>query len=220
MKNYRLKTQIFLMAFMLGLFNYASAQSINWNWLSQTSGVGGETSQGAVTDAQGNVYHAGSFTGSFTIEGTTVQSWGGPLATNGYVSRYTPSGPASNNWTLVVGSKGNNTPLGNIRGLCVDVAGNTYFWYYEFNVNFSGDTIQIGPNHHWLKPPPLGIMSLLIKVDPQGNVAWFKPFHHTGAGLAEPIYTATNSQGDLYIAGGFPSSLTLDTISLSNGGIL
>jgi hypothetical protein len=198
----------------LAFANIAIAQTTNWNWLTQTESTDSEICLGAVRDAQGNVYHAGSFSGSFNIEGTTVQSWGGPLAANCYVSRFNPVGPSANNWTFVVGTKGNNTPQSNVRGLSVDAAGNSLFWYAELNVSFSlPDTIQIGPNNFWLKTSNLPIISILIKLDPQGNLLWFKPFDAI-TGVVTPIVAATNAQGDHYIAGkGGPISLdsTLQT---------
>lgn len=205
---------------LLGLFNLSQAQTTSWNWITQTEGAGGETSQGAVLDSQGNVYHAGIFAGNFILEGDTVQSWGGLTAASAYVSRYTPGGPAANNWSFVIGSKTNNSIISNIQGLKVDAAGNTSFYYYEFNLNFGPDTIQIGPNDYILKGMPPGDVSILVNLDPQGNVLWFK-FFEPGftTGAAHPIHTAFNLQGELYIIGRIgqqsPATLILDSITIN-----
>ena len=218
-------TQIIVLiaALLLGINNPSKAQTTNWNWLTQTKSTAEETSQGAVQDAQGNVYHAGIFAESFVLEGDTVTSWGGLNAPNGYVSRYTPGGPVSNNWTFVIGSRADNSILTNIRGLKADSAGNTTFWYKEFNFNFGLDTIQIGPNTYTIKGNGFVEISILVKLDPQGNLLWHKVFEFGTSGRANAIYTAPNKQGELYIVGQFgqqsPPTLTLDTITLTAIGI-
>jgi hypothetical protein len=219
MKNSTPKSPFLLL--FLALANIAMAQTTNWNWLRNSENADTEWGQGAVADAQGNVYHAGIFTGSTVLNGDTIHNWGSPLAQSGYVSRISTEGTPADNWTLVISTIGSgvSTIQNNIRGLSVDNAGNTYFQYQEISLGFfSLDTIQIGPNHQWLKTGP-GFISLLVKLDPLGNVVWFKSFRPGGnAGGVDPLYTATNGQGEVYIMGrlgtGGPN-LVLDTISLS-----
>jgi hypothetical protein len=209
-------TQIIVLiaALLLGINNPSKAQTTSWNWLTQTESTNSEISQGFGIDAQGNVYHAGLFADSVLIDGNMAYSWGGPLAASGYLSKYAPGG-LTNNWNLVIGSRGNNSPFNHIRGLSVDDSGNSYFWYDELNTTFPIDTIQIGPNHQWIKT--LGAkVSILIKVNSQGNVDWFKAFDLLNS--AGPIYSKINSQGDIYLAGHYSGgSLTLDTINLPPG---
>tara|TARA_R110001592_G_scaffold262565_2_gene527804 strand:- start:13555 stop:15393 length:1839 start_codon:yes stop_codon:yes gene_type:complete len=219
MKNSTPKSPFLLL--FLALANIAMAQTTNWNWLRNSENADTEWGQGAVADAQGNVYHAGIFTGSTVLNGDTIHNWGSPLAQSGYVSRISTEGTPADNWTLVISTIGSgvSTIQNNIRGLSVDNAGNTYFQYQEISLGFfSLDTIQIGPNHQWLKTGP-GFISLLVKLDPLGNVVWFKSFRPGGnAGGVDPLYTASNGQGEVYIMGrlgtGGPN-LVLDTISLS-----
>jgi hypothetical protein len=219
MKNNTLKSPVLLL--LLALANLAMAQTTNWNWLRSTENTDTEWGQGAVADAQGNVYHAGIFTGITVFNGDSIPNWGSPLAQSGFIGRITPGGSAADNWSLVIGTTGIGmaTVQNNIRGLSVDNAGNTYFQYQEISFGFGLDTIQIGPNHQWIKTGP-GFVSLLVKLDPLGNVLWFKSFRPGGnaGGGVDPLYSATNGQGEVYIMGRFGTggpNLVLDSISLS-----
>ncbi len=152
------------------------------DWVRQF-GTGGEDNVSAVaTDADGNVYAAGSTTGSFP--GYT-NIWG--LAA--FVSKFSSSGAAL--WTRQY-SAGFTTAT----SVAVDAAGNVY----------------IGGQNDYGFPFPGQTSAFLQKYDPSGQEVWNRQFgnYQEGFGIQGVSGLTVDAQGNIYVAGYMPGTVYLD----------
>jgi hypothetical protein len=207
----KLKTAKFLvclLALLLGPFNGLQAQSANWNWLSYTSSDYDEGAGEVLTDAQGNTFYTGGFTGSIMLNGIPIQSCCGPFSGATYFSRYTPGGSTSDNWTIVLDVGAYN--------LSLDPAGNLVFLVsVSLSSDAVADTIHFGPNYQYIKP--VGVdgawSNFLVKMDNMGNVLWVKLISSlaTSNRIIHRLALEPDAQGNFYLAGGIVSDMAVGT---------
>ncbi|TAL62066.1 MAG: T9SS type B sorting domain-containing protein [Bacteroidetes bacterium] len=157
-----------------------------------------EKGRSVATDAAGNVYVAVNYyDGSITFGSTT----------------YTSPGPSTWNWNIVLvkyDASGNvlwtkgagGTGEDEAGGVATDPSGNVYLVG-----GFTSPSITFGSAT--LTNPGAGVL-FLIKFDASGNVLW-----SVTPGQAGGADVATDAFGNVYICGGFSSSITFGSTTLT-----
>ncbi|HVD97742.1 MAG TPA: RHS repeat-associated core domain-containing protein [Cytophagaceae bacterium] len=203
MKNIFRYTYWYLL-FILCTPTILNAQS-NWKWTNTYGGVGADQELYAFTDANGNNYHSGSFTGSVTISGTTLTAVGGASDIDILIVKYDKNGVFQ--WAKSVGGTG--TDYG--RGLGVDINGNVYVcgFYNSTSITFNGTTVtNTGLPYRDI---------LVLKFSSSGAPQWIKSFGQYTDDSASGL-VVDYASGDCYINGPFSNSITFGTTTLTSHG--
>lgn len=104
----------------------------NWLWAKQAGSTGFDTAYGISTDANGNCYITGEFSGSADFGSTTLTSEG---VNDIFVARLDPAG----NWLWAKKSGSTNEDFGN--GISIDSNGNAFVTgYFYGNISFDNST--------------------------------------------------------------------------------
>ena len=154
-------------------------------------GPGAEQVAGAVTDAAGNSYLAGSFTESADFDPgsgiTTLTSLG---ASDGFLAKYSDLGALL--WVVQLGGAGGET----VNALARDATGNLYV-----GGSFSGSTdFDPGPGFQVLNSVG-GDDGFVAKYSSTGALVWARRFGGTGSDAVNDL--AVDAAGTSYAAGVF-----------------
>ncbi|HWY98596.1 MAG TPA: SBBP repeat-containing protein, partial [Bacteroidia bacterium] len=194
MRKYLLLISLFAFSFSISF-----AQSPNWVWAK--TAAGNINTYGMTSDANGNSYVTGFFSGgsitlgSFTL--TNTGSW------DMFVAKYDPSGNVL--WAKSAG--GNNNVVG--EGVATDNAGNVYVvgCFESSSLTFGSTTLTDAGSSYNI---------FLVKYDANGNVAWAKSAGD-GSNTDNGIGVATDNDGNIFITGYFQNStITFGTFTLTN----
>jgi hypothetical protein len=168
-------------------------------WAKRFGASGPQVGQSIGIDAQGNVALLANGFG-------TVDFGGGGLASAGsydmFVARFDSAG--NHLWSKRFG--GANSDLGG--GLSVDGAGNIVF------TGKSDTAIDFGNGAPL--PAAGGLDVLLVKLDPLGSLLWNKRFGDSANQFGVDV--ATLGQGDVFLTGGFESTVNLGGATLTAAG--
>ena len=204
----------------LGLILNTHAQTGNWNLASYSSGDYNETGGRITGDSQGNLYHAGSFSNNFSLNGLSLQGRTGPGSSGTYLSRHSLGSSSNSDWTILLDFPIINLITDPFDDIIFTIRGET-----------PHDTVHIGPNYTLPIPSTLAtfeIVEILVKMDSQGNVLWAKKIG--GRSDSREIHLtdlATNGAGEIYLTGHIwdetftgasNGDLILDSIALSLNG--
>ncbi len=189
---------------LIGMTNLVTAQTPIWAWAKSAGGVSNEYSNAVCTDANGNVYIAGTFMsstitfGSFTLHNTAT----------GYHDIFVVKYDASGNvlWAKSAGG----TSRDYAYGICTDIGGNVYITGYFESPSITFGTIT-------LTNTGSGPDIFLAKYNTSGNVLWAKSATGSSADYSYGICTDANN--NVYITGMFQSSpITFGSYNLTNIG--
>ncbi|TGE23943.1 T9SS type A sorting domain-containing protein [Hymenobacter aquaticus] len=188
-------------AFVLAAFAYslpaAQAQINPPTWLNAYAPGFAPTAAGALaSDAAGNTYAAGSFTGSITIGTTTLVSRG---LSDGYLVKYTPTGTVA--WVFSFSTASNELAT----DVALDAAGNAYV-----TGTFTGP-IPLTTNGLQLTSINTASKVFVVRVSPQGVPQWAaqsSPAASTGVSAAS---IGTDALGNVYATGLYTSSMSFGT---------
>lgn len=159
------------------------------------------SSEAVGTDATGDVFVAGGFSGTVSFGGISLTSKG---AENAYVAKLNPSGTVA--WAARMG--GSSPSVGDYaRGVALDGQGNVYVTGF-----FSGNG-DFGP----FNLTGNGDRDVFVeKLDPMGNVLWAKNFGGSGPDLGQAI--AVDGAGNVYLTGSYQNSMTVGATTLTAQG--
>lgn len=183
-------------------------------WFRQAGGANLDTGNAVAVDAGGNVYLGGSFDGSFTLGGVTLQTRGGE---DGFIAKFNSGGDLL--WLRQAGGDGGDA----VRSLALDSAGAVLFTGYSFSNDY-GQTASLtvrgfpfvgkldgAGNQVWAGPPNLqnflqgNSTGFGIAVDAGGN-AWVTGVRLTSTSTPEAIIGKVDAGGTQlwykYYAGG------------------
>ena len=170
-------------------------------WVKQAGGTGGgggvEEGRGAETDASGNVYLVGTFTGTATFGvGDTPEPLTAAGSTDIFLAKYDSNG------VFLGVTRAGGTLAEEGRGGVVDAAGNGYVTGY-----FSGTaTFGVGD------PSPTNLVSVggqdvfFAKYNSEGNLLWVKQFGGPGNDNGRRVEIDTS--GNVYVVGFFNNAVT------------
>jgi hypothetical protein len=162
-----------------------------------------------VTDHSGNVFIGGQMTGTTAIDfhgAVITPTIGGHM---GFVAKYDASGNVV--WAKIISSGS----LYYLNDMCLDGNGNIYLsgYFLTQTCNF-GTTVLT----NYSNITPSGYVSDLVtvKLDAQGNITWIKQAGGTGNDLPHGI--TCDTQGNIFIAGGYEGTAAFDTLHVSSHG--
>ena len=152
-----------------------------WNWVRRAGGTGVDRGNRVATDAAGNVYVVGGFSGSASIGAQTVNSNGGMDA---LIAKYDSAGTLQ--WVRTMGGTTDDEAL----SVCMLGNGNIAVSGF-FNGSFTSGGFVVASR---------GSQDImLMSLTPAGDIAWLK----SGGSAAEDQATAVASIGADIFVGGF-----------------
>lgn len=200
-KTYTLIFVIFYFSF----YNQLISQEINndfcveqpWIWSSAINSEGNEGNSFITTDVSGNVFAAGNFEYSLSLNGSTYQSKG---TKDIYIIKYNEGGAIL--WTQIVGSKG----FDNITAMAADAEGNLYA-----TGTFS-DTLEVSGqklfNHH------LSTDIFLAKFNAFGELVWLQ--QHGGALYDFANDVVVGFDNKIYLSGQFEEDAEIGGVAVNS----
>jgi hypothetical protein len=200
-----MKKILLLLSLFTLSFSFAFAQAPNWLWAKNIAGgtsISPSSGNPLATDANGNSYVTGTFTGGSATFGTFTLTSSGD---NMFIVKYDPNGNVL--WAKSSGGPGGvNSNMGS--GVAVDSVGNVYV-----TGCFGSSTITFGT---FTLTNNSSIENIyLVKYNGNGNVIWAKSAG--GSGNDQGIGITTDSKGNVIITGSFQSpSITFGSFVLNN----
>jgi hypothetical protein len=178
---------------------YDTIASVNGTplWVHAGGGSGYDISYGACTDATGNVYITGDFTGSALFDGMPATSAGNDDV---FVTKYNQLGIVQ--WV----HRDGGTLLD--RGIAIASSGSAIYYTGWFNGTASfGTTNLISSGNDEI---------FIAKLDTSGNHQWAKKAG--GSGYDQGYGICTDAAGNVYSTGAFDSVATFGTTVLTSNG--
>ncbi|MEO8149430.1 MAG: SBBP repeat-containing protein [Bacteroidia bacterium] len=202
-----MKTKLTLLIILLSLFfiyEEGMAQAPGWDWAKSAGGIYSDIGNGIATDANGNVYVTGRFSGTITFGSTTLTYVGGDDI---FIVKYDGNGNVL--WAKSAGGTFND------EGTCIstDAGGNIYVsgFFQSPSLTFGSTTLSNSG----------GSDIFIVKYDGNGNVLWAKSTGGTDTERGNGI--ATTANGNVYITGLFNSTSIAfgsTTLTNANAGIM
>ncbi|MFA5498544.1 MAG: SBBP repeat-containing protein [Candidatus Cloacimonadia bacterium] len=181
----------FLVLYLLTMFIVLSlsAQEVDWLWAQKAGGSSVDNAQSIAVDSEGNMYVAGSFSGTVAFGSTSLTGGGS------FVAKLDTNG----NWLWA--QKGGGTGY----VIAVDAEGNSYV-----NGSFKGTSTfgtTVLTNNGWAD-------IFVSKLDTDGNWLWAKQAGGTADDYGYAI--AVDAYGNSYVTGEFRSTATFGDTSLTS----
>ncbi|UOQ52222.1 T9SS type A sorting domain-containing protein [Hymenobacter cellulosivorans] len=166
-----------------------------FEWVQQLGGAGDDTPSSGTTDAQGNLYLSGYFTGPAQFGTTTLPGAG---SVDGFVLKYSPQGALQ--WLHSIGGAGSDS----FSSPTLDAAGNVYV-----TGNFSG-TAQLGT----ASITSAGNRDIIVaSYSAQGQLRWVQQAGGSGDDRAYGI--GIDRSGTLRVLGRYTGTCAFGTTSLT-----
>ncbi|MCB9317449.1 MAG: SBBP repeat-containing protein, partial [Lewinellaceae bacterium] len=168
-------------------------------WAASGGGPASDIGFGIATDASGNVYVTGGFTGSATFGSQTVNASGG--GTDVFIAKYDATG----NVLWVVSGGGFDTDFGS--DIAADASGNVYVTgEFQGTAGFGSQTLTSAGD----------VDAFVVKYDASGNVLWARSGgagnFDTGNGIA------ADAAGNVYVTGAFRNNADFGSQTVSSVG--
>lgn len=190
-----MKKILLSLGILLSNLNYAQ---INYNWAKPLAGGNNEEGRSVVTDAAGNVYSTGIFSGTVDFDpGAATLSMSSSGGNDVYISKLSASGTFL--WAKKIGNTNNESSW----GIAVDGSDNVYItgsFYGTCDMNPGGlvnNAISAGQSDVFI-----------LKLDPNGNYMWAKTFGGTDFDGATSI--AIDAAGNIITTGSFRGTADFD----------
>lgn len=199
--NYVLKT-IGVCSLMVASSWSLRAQGVALEWAKQmNSDSANSMGQAITTDATGNVYVAGRFSGTVDFDpGNGTFNMTADGITDAFVSKLDAAGNLI--WAKKMGSS--SAEVDQASAIAVDADGNVY------TTGIYGGGADFDPGTGTFFLPYYGGWSdvFISKLDASGNFVWAKSINGTSAETASSIVLDNN--GNIFISGGFGSNVDFD----------
>ncbi len=188
-----------LFIFLIFFFQFSFAQNANFQWAKELSGPYDEQGASIASDAQGNVYTAGTFSGTVDLDPN-----GGVynLSSNGKMDIFISKLDAAGNfvWAKSIGSPYNDFGT----GISLDASGNIFTtgWFYgtvDFDPSVGIDTISSNS---------VSSDIFVLKLDKNGNFVWAKVIG--GASEDEGLSITADLAGNILTTGYFSGNADFD----------
>lgn len=195
-KNVALFTMKNLSICLLCILSFASnAQTPGHIWAKTFSGSDIDNAQSIAIDGEGNVYSTGRFSDTMDFDP-------GPglfqLVSSGTIDIYISKLGAEGQfvWAKRIGGTAINIGI----SICLDQQGNVYV-----TGQYNG-TVDFDPGPNTYNMTSIGASSFVVKLNPQGDFVWARHIAGGGSGIG----VATDSEGNVYVTGGFGGTVDFD----------
>ncbi|HTB32465.1 MAG TPA: T9SS type A sorting domain-containing protein [Bacteroidia bacterium] len=206
-----MKTIKLLFCLSLFFFRFSFTYGQTWLWAKDGSGTGNGEGFSVAIDREDNAFLTGYILGSQKFGSDSVNC--NPYPGNAFLVKYDKNGNAL--WAKAPTSSLHSNSKADV--VATDSKGNSFI------SGFFTDTVNFGGYPLFTKNYVVGNVGdiFLAKYDPNGNVLWAK------AGITPSITSygelnensiATDTAGNVYIAGEFVDSITFGTTTLSGRG--
>lgn len=166
---------------------------VEWLWAEKIGGDGYEYTNATTTDADGNAYFTGEFSGSASFDGTT-------LTNNGMNDIFLVKYDTDGNVAWAVSAGGGDKDVG--YGIATDDHSNVYLCgRFKEPASFGNVTLSDNTSYN----------VLVSKYDAGGNLVWAKGFESYNAYC---MGIDTDAEGNVYIAGYFHDALSFGGTTL------
>lgn len=168
-------------------------------WAQKGGGTGSDFGRAIASDASGNYYVTGDFTGSATFGSVTLA--GESNSQDAFFAKY-------NNLGVLQWVKRGGAGFPDFgKGIQADGAGNVYATgYFAGNATFGSLAINHGTNYD----------AFIVKFDASGNGIWVKKAGGTGTDYGQAL--ATDAAGNSFITGYFEATAAFGNTSLTSAG--
>jgi hypothetical protein len=199
-----ISTSLLALFFLLSMPTFSQPVAL---WAKSGSSIGNETTHSIVSDAQGNIYIAGTFTDDTLQFGTVTLSNINNQGSAFYLVKFNSSGNAV--WGI--SSKGTLYEEG--TSICIDLSGNIFITgYFDSNI-LNLDTVSLNNT----SSPSTDCF--IAKYDSSGNIQWAKSI--AGNSYDYPRVIKTDDVGNIYLVGYFQSdSISIGSETLLNPGTI
>ncbi len=204
---------VLLLAFMLALApSLALAAGGDFVYAKQFGGSGNEYGKSVATDASGNVYTVGYFSGTVDFDpGAGTANLTSSGSDDVFISKIDSSG--NHVWAKNIGS----TSTDQAFSVATDSSGNVYV------AGMFRNTVDFDPGAGTAYIASAGVNDIFVlKLDSSGNYVWAKRMGGTGADYAYSVIV--DSDGSVYSAGYFNGTADFDpgagTANLTSAGII
>lgn len=187
--------RLVIIVFSIVCFASLHAQTENWLWAKKAGGVNDDFGEAIGTDASGNSYVTGSFSGSATFGNTILTSWW----SDAYVAKLDPNG----NWLWATQVETESQTYS--YGITTDENGFSYITgLFRVSATFGETTLtSINPTHAQI---------YVAKIDPDGNWLWATKADVVGDGHGQDI--AVDAAGNCFVTGSFWGSACFGDYSI------
>ena len=170
-------------------------------WARQGGGTGSDVAGGVRTDASGNIFVTGRFTGAATFGSQVLTSAGG---SDIFVIKYDPAGSIL--WIKQAGGTQDDN-VSSFGAVAVDTTGGVYITgaFRGTAVFGTASLVSSGADDIFV-----------AKYDTAGALVWAKRYGGTGADFGAAI--AVDSVGNSYVTGGFKSTATFGSSTFTAAG--
>jgi hypothetical protein len=192
-------TALAVLTIFFSLSSFFVKAQPNFSWVHHVQGSNEEYLNRVTTDAQGNVFAAGTFYDTITLPGGQVLASPYDKSTM-YVTKQNSSGNVlwvKTMYEVGLGPNGGSS----VTGLEVDAAGNVYLSGTVY------DTIDVDPGSGEFLVGGIESQGFLCKLDAQGNFVWAKAFSSNGS--TSDVFLAIH-QNNFYLAFSFRDSVDVD----------
>jgi hypothetical protein len=190
------------------LTRYNANGSYAWTKIFDTTN-GYASGSSVTTDANGNVYLAGYFSGTVTFDGvggSDSQTATSEAGNNSFLTRYNTNGSYA--WTKIFGGSSNGGSYGS--GVTTDASGNIYL-----AGQFGGTVIFDGVGGSDSQTAAGAGSAFLTKYNANGSYAYTRTFD-AGFGNAFGYSVITDTSGNIYLAGNFSGTVIFDGVGGSD----
>jgi len=174
----------------------------NLLWAKNLGGINNDEALGISTDANGNVYITGNFTGdSLSINNITLQHLG---SNDVFVAKFNSSGVAQ--WIKSIGSPF----IDGAAAVCTDIKGNIFITGY-----FEGANLFLGNTTNYIASP-YSYNIFITKYDSSGNMRWTQ---YAGGNYGNgSTGISADALGNVYVTGYYSDSLAFGNSNITGMG--
>jgi hypothetical protein len=189
---------LIILSSMILLPTFSYSQNLGFSWVKQLGGAGSDEGYSVTTDAAGNVYTTGTFSGTadFDPDDDLVFSLNS-LNGNIFISKLNAAGNFI--WAKQLGG----TSYAESRSITLDALGNVY------TTGSFQQTADFNPGALVFNLSAIGNYDIFIsKLDTSGNFVWAKQFG--GANTEDALSITTDTAGNVYTTGSFSAKVDFD----------
>lgn len=186
-----------------------SLQAQTLLWANRFGSTGIEEGIAVTTDASGNVYNTGGFTGTVDFDPSVATA---NLSNNAGIDIFISKYDANGNYIFakqIGGASLDSKP----RAIAVDASGNAYV------TGFFQGTVDFDPSAATTNLTATNLDIFIVKLDASGNFVWAKSISGASSEAGHDI--TLDATGNIYITGYFYATVDFDpgagTANLSNG---
>jgi hypothetical protein len=190
-----------LFSFFVSVAHFSLAQNPTFTYANNLGSTGDDAAQSIFTDASGNVYVAGSFSGTVDFSpGATTTNLTSAGDIDAFFAKYNSSGALV--WVKRLGSTGADE----VYGVSADASGNVYITgYFAGTVDFDPDAGTV--NRSSTSATDLDIF--FGKYSSTGALLWVNTFSGS-SGVDYGSGITTDGAGNVFVTGAFRNTIDFD----------